>query len=178
MALPSAAIFAAIKDCSVCLFFLMFIYVQPCLVFIAVSPFLWLWRAGAALQSRVEGSLLPWLLPLQGTTLLWHQQWPHAGSAVAVPGLQSTGSVVAAQHVGSYWVRSQTRVSCIGRGILYHRATREALFFVFVFLNHNFQFVLYSFSENVKIIHYLLIPQSECKGFSFVSRLGSDVDLV
>ena len=29
--------------------------------------------------------------------------------------------------MGSSWIRDGTRVSCIGRWILYHRATREAL---------------------------------------------------
>ena len=48
------------------------------------------------------------------------------------PRLWSTGSIlcprclVAAQHVGSFWTRDWTRVSCTGRQILYLWATREA----------------------------------------------------
>ena len=52
-------------------------------------------------------------------------------SVVVVPGLQSLGSVivglVASRCVGSSRIRSRTYVSCIGRWILYHRATRKAL---------------------------------------------------
>ena len=54
------------------------------------------------------------------------------GSAVAPPGLWSTGSLlwrkglVALRHVGSSWIREPTRVSCIGRRVLYYWATREA----------------------------------------------------
>ena len=39
---------------------------------------------------------------------------------------------VAPRHVGSSQTRAQTRVLCIGRQILKHCATREALFFVFI----------------------------------------------
>ena len=59
------------------------------------------------------------------------------GSVVVGPGLQSTGSVVwhsgldAPQHVGSS-ARDQTHISCIGRQILYHWATREAPQLIFV----------------------------------------------
>ena len=46
--------------------------------------------------------------------------------------LWSRGSIALAHwlscslHVGSSWIRDGTHVSCIGRWILYHRATREA----------------------------------------------------
>ena len=40
-------------------------------------------------------------------------------------------SLAAPRHVGSSRIRDQTHVSCIGRWILYHWATREALFCVF-----------------------------------------------
>ena len=39
--------------------------------------------------------------------------------------------LVALQHVGSSWTRGQTHVSCIGRQILYHLATRETQIRVF-----------------------------------------------
>ena len=51
-------------------------------------------------------------------------------SEAAAPSLQSTSSVVvplaALQHAGSSWIRDRTCVSCIGKWILYHWATREA----------------------------------------------------
>ena len=58
-------------------------------------------------------------------------------STVAAPGLQSTGPVavsqglVAQQPAGSSWTRDWTHVSCTGRQILYHRATREAFSHIF-----------------------------------------------
>ena len=54
--------------------------------------------------------------------------WP---SAVVAPGLQSTGSAVMVHGLscsmaqGSSWIRDQTCVSCTGRWLLYHGATRE-----------------------------------------------------
>ena len=34
-------------------------------------------------------------------------------------------SLVALLYIGSFWTRDRTHVSCIGRWIPYHRATRE-----------------------------------------------------
>ena len=45
-------------------------------------------------------------------------------------------SLVALWHVGSSRIRDQTRVFCIGTLILYHGATREALFSVFSILKY------------------------------------------
>ena len=50
-------------------------------------------------------------------------------SVIVVPGLYSTGSVVVAHRLScsrSSQIRDRPRVSCIGRRILYHRATWEA----------------------------------------------------
>ena len=41
---------------------------------------------------------------------------------------------VAPQHVGSFWTRDRTRVSCTGRQILYQWVPREALTFIRLFL--------------------------------------------
>ena len=38
-------------------------------------------------------------------------------------------------HVGSSWIRDWTHVSCIGRQILYHWATRKVLLFIFKVFN-------------------------------------------
>ena len=58
-----------------------------------------------------------WLCLLRGT-----------GSRARVHKLGHTG-LVAPGRVGSSWIRDQTRVSCIGRWILYHWAPGEALNF-------------------------------------------------
>ena len=48
-------------------------------------------------------------------------------SVVVVFGLSICGAwaLVALQHVGSSWSRDGTYVPCVGRWILYHRATGE-----------------------------------------------------
>ena len=53
------------------------------------------------------------------------QQLQLLGSRAQSPQLWHTG-LAALQHVGSSHIRDQTHVSCIGRSILYHWATREA----------------------------------------------------
>ena len=56
-----------------------------------------------------------------------------AAAVLAVLEFSSTGSIAVAhrltapRHVGSSWIRDQTRVSWFGRHILFHWATREAL---------------------------------------------------
>ena len=84
-----------------------------------------------AMWLRCAGCLLQWLLPFQCTGS------GHAGISSCSMRAQSTGSVavvqglVAPRHVGSPWVRDWTRVSCLGRWILYRGATREALYIYF-----------------------------------------------
>ena len=51
------------------------------------------------------------------------------GSIVGCTGL------VAPRHVVSFWTKDQTHVSCIGRWILYHWATREAYRWAFTLMN-------------------------------------------
>ena len=78
------------------------------------------------------GFSLQWLLLLQSTDSRAHglQHLQLLGSVLVAPGL--LGSVVVMHelscswHVGSSPIRDGTLVSCIGRQILYHRATREA----------------------------------------------------
>ena len=78
---------------------------------------------GATLQLRCMGFSLRWWLPLL-------RSW--RASVVAVPRLQSTGSVsrclVALQHVGSSQTRDRTHVPCISRRIHNHCTTRNVLF--------------------------------------------------
>ena len=105
-----------------------FIYFCLCWVFVAVC--------GLSLVVVGGGySLLWWLL------LLRSMGCRHTGSAVVARRLQSSGSVVVAHglscsaHVGSSRTSSfycsneaRTHVPCIGRQILNHCITREALF--------------------------------------------------
>ena len=66
-------------------------------------------------RQAVEGRVNSW-----GSWTLQHRlsNWWHTG-------------LVALWHVGSSQIRDQTHVSCIGRWILYHGATREAPRIVF-----------------------------------------------
>ena len=110
--------------------------------------------------------------------LLWLQQLPRGGLSSRSAWALEPGSIAAPQHVGSYWIRNHTRVSSLAGGFFTTEPPGKPCFLFLFFFNRIFQFLLYLFNENVKIIHYLLIPQSKCKGFSFVSRLGYDVYLV
>ena len=73
-------------------------------------------------------------LQVRGLQQLWH-----VGSVAVARGLQSTGQqlwrtgLAVPQHVGSSQTRAQTRVPCIGRRILNHCATREALSSIFIY---------------------------------------------
>ena len=115
-----------------------------CVLFLAVlgpyccASFLYFQRAGAPLQFWCTGSSLL-RLPLSRA-----QAPEHAGfrSCCSWAWLWSQGSRTQAQYlwhtdlavpqdVGSSWIRNQTRVSCIGRQILYHQATRAALSYIF-----------------------------------------------
>ena len=65
----------------------------------------------------------------RGTRL---QKLQHVAQQLQLPGCRAQAQqlwhtgLVAPQHVGSSRIRGQTRVSCNGRGILYHWATRGA----------------------------------------------------
>ena len=77
--------------------------------------FLQLWWGEAHLQLQSEGCSQWWrlLLWLSGSRA-WAQQLWQMGLA-------------ALRHMGSSWPRAWTHISCTGRQILYHWATREAL---------------------------------------------------
>ena len=88
---------------------------------------------------RCTGFSLRWLLWLPSTGSrragfsscgTWAQQLWLAGSRAQAQQLWHMG-LVALWHVGSSRTRAQTRVSCIGRRILNHCATREAPVFSF-----------------------------------------------
>ena len=75
------------------------------------------------LLSRRSVCALPFAVaPLEEHGLQWLQL---PGSRAQAQQLWLMG-LIALWHVGSSQIRDRTRVSCIGRGILYHRVTREA----------------------------------------------------
>ena len=86
------------------------------LVFFAAGPFLWLRRVGFSLR---------WLLLLRSAGARAHGlsgcgcRAPEHRLSVCAHGL------VAPQHVGSSWIKNWTHISCIGRWIPNHWATRE-----------------------------------------------------
>ena len=91
------------------------------------------------------------------------------------------GSV--ARHLGSCWIRDRTRVSCIGRWILYHWATREvpadkscrlnqadriALVYFSIFFFTYTEFVVSNSNDKSKIIN---ISRLWC--FAFSGKMGA-----
>ena len=111
-------------------------YLWLCWLFLAVWAFLFLsCRAGATLVA-VLGLLIAGFsccearaVALTGFSagVTWALSLQLPGSRAQAWYLWYPG-LVAARPVGSCWIRDRTaRVSCIGRWILYHRATREAL---------------------------------------------------
>ena len=65
--------------------------------------------------------------------------------------------LVALQHVGSYQVRDQTCVSCIGRWILYHWTTRKVLISLFFF--NACHFPPFHWLENLSILRFDRLPR-------------------
>ena len=127
----------------VCLFFnYIFGYVGSSLL---CAGFLQLRRAGATLRCGVRASHCGGFsccealalgtraqqLWLAGSRVQAQQLWL-AGSRVQAQQLWCTG-LVAPQHVGSSLSRAQSRVSCLGRRILNHCATREVPELVFYY---------------------------------------------
>ena len=89
--------------------------------------FLQLQQVGDYSSLRCAGFALQWLLLLQspGSRTCGLQQLRLSGFRAQAQQLWHVGLVVP-WHVVSSWIRDQTHVSCIGRRMLYHQATREA----------------------------------------------------
>ena len=128
---------SAISSChtfSLFLEFILFIYSWLHWVFVAacgLAGFLQLWRAGATLHCGAWASHCGGFSCCRARALgAWAQQLQLAGSRVQAQQLWCVG-LAAPWHVGSSRTRAQTCVPCIGRRILNHCATREALFFLF-----------------------------------------------
>ena len=83
--------------------------------------------------------------------------------------------LVALWHVGSSQTRARTHVPCIGRQILNHCATREALFTfligAFVFLILNCMSCLYTLDINRLLVTSFANIFSHCVGCLFLSLL-------
>ena len=109
-----------------------FIFKKFC--FILYLLYIFIVCTGSSLLHGLFSSLGRWGSPIIGHTgfsLLWPLLGPsmalgHVGvsscnpSAVAVPRLQTAGSVAAPWHEGSSRARDGTHVSCISRRTLYH----------------------------------------------------------
>ena len=109
-----------------------FIFKKFC--FILYLLYIFIVCTGSSLLHGLFSSLGRWGSPIIGHTgfsLLWPLLGPsmalgHVGvsscnpSAVAVPRLQTAGSVAAPWHKGSSRARDGTHVSCISRRTLYH----------------------------------------------------------
>ena len=110
---------------SVLLFFEYFYSFMFGWIFTAAWAFLWLrWAAPLWLLCA---DFLRWLLwswntgsRACGLQQLQLQDWRAQAQHLGLTGL------VASWHVGSCWTRDPTRVSCIGRWILYHWVTSKA----------------------------------------------------
>ena len=91
------------------------------------AGFLQLWRAGATLHCGAWASHCSGFSCCRACALGARAQklWL-VGSSPQVQQLWRM-DLVAQRHVGSSWTRAQTHVPCIGRQILNHCATREAL---------------------------------------------------
>ena len=108
--------------------FILFIYFQLRWVFVAARGLFSSCGERELLFVVVRGLLIAVAslvaehgLQVHGPPQLWH-----VGSRVQAQQLWHVG-LVAPRHVGSSWTRARTRVPCIGRRILNHCATREAL---------------------------------------------------
>ena len=101
----------------ICFFFLFWL----CWVLVAVQASLWLWRAGATTRCGAWASHCGGL-PREAWALGW--EGFSSCSSWALENLWHTGFDVL-WHVGSSQTGDQTRISCLGRRVLYHWATME-----------------------------------------------------
>ena len=101
--------------------------------------------SGGCSWSQYLGLSRQWLLSL----------WS-IGSAVTTAGSRAQAQLwrtglAAPGHVGSSWTRDQTRVPCVGRWVLIHRATREVPYWL----------ILYDWKSFISN-YYAFLPVSVC----------------
>ena len=115
--------------------FILFIYFWLHWVFVAVCGLSLVAESGGHSSLQCPGFSLRWLLLLRSTGSRHAgvsscgtraQQLWLVGSRVQAQQLWHTG-LVAPRHVGSSRTRARTRVPCVGRQVLNHCTTREAL---------------------------------------------------
>ena len=115
--------------------FILFIYSWLHWVFVAARGLSLVAGSGGYSSLQCTGFSLQWLPSLWSTGSrragfsscgMWAQQLWLTGSRAQAQQLWRTG-LAAPRHVGSSRTRDRTRVPCIGRRILNHCATREAL---------------------------------------------------
>ena len=111
----------------------LYLLILAALVFVAARTGFSVVVASGGYSSCGAWLLLAVLLVLQstGSRALGLQLLQPPGSKAQAHWLWHRG-LVAPWHVGSSRTRGRTRVSCIGRHILYHWAAREALIFNFI----------------------------------------------
>ena len=125
------------RKVQMCLFIYLFIFIIFGCVgsSLLCTGFLQLWEVGATLRCGARAShhggfscCGAWALECAGFSRCgaWTQQLWLTGSRAQAQQLWRTG-LVAPRHVGSSQTRARTRVPCIGRRILNHCASREAL---------------------------------------------------
>ena len=108
------------------IFFYLFIY------FGCFGPLLLLGLFSSYGEQGLLSSCSGWVSHCSGISCVGAGGLRHMGPVAATWVLQSPGSIVVAlglvapRHVGSFQIRNQTRISCVGRQIPHHWATREA----------------------------------------------------
>ena len=125
---------------------LSFVYVWPCWGFVVAWAFLQPQRVGATLQLRSKGFLLQWS-SCCGAWALGQGGFRSCGGTGALGhrlGSCRTG-LAALRHVQSSRARDRTCVSCTGRRILYHWATKEALNVLLISIYRVHFFILFLF---------------------------------
>ena len=125
---------------SVNLFLFLFHYFMVCFFF-NFYLFIYLWQCWVfVFCARAFSSCGKWgplLIAVRGPLTIAASRCGAQAPDAQAQQLWLTG-LVAPRHVGSSQTRARTRVPCIGRQILNHRATREALWCVLMnktFLN-------------------------------------------
>ena len=133
-------------------------------------------RAGETLYFLWAGFPLKQLLLLQstGSRVCGFQELQLPGSTAQAPQLWCMLSAVL-WHVGSSQLRDRTHVSCIGRVILYHWATREIQESAFCFYNFSLLFSVFidfCYSAWSLWIFLFLVLEMESKVYIDIFILG------
>ena len=111
----------------------LFLYIWLCFVLTAAQAFSSCGEQGQLSSCGAQAS------HCSGFCCCWARTLGHSASVAGVPGLleHKLGRCGTQAHlIQSMWIRDRNHVSCTGRLILYHWATREALPHLFFFLSY------------------------------------------